>query len=1345
MNLETGAYGDCEVAGKMLEEYDKKDLQISVESALTNQGSYSGLNDFDYQDLANLTEGRLKDLSQLRTLNKIPIPNEIMDHFKNIKCHCRMGLFPEIGRAWLTIDSDIYIWTYEHSRDVAYFDGLSHLIVSVGLIEPKKNVFINDVKYLLVLTTPIEIIILGVTFGDTTKTISSPSRSFISSTYEEMQLMNKPIFVINTDNISMTCIKGSSDGRIFLGGRDGCLYEVTYQAESNWFGKRCKKVNHSQGLISLVVPGFLKVFSESDAIAKIEIDNERNLLYTLSENGAIEAWDLSDNSARRITRLSQNDLANAAANIIKTVDSSVFKPVVDICVLMLGEYSALHLIAVTQSGVRMYMSAYHSNVQSMIDLQIQQYRIQNLSLQHVRLPPGYTPNATCGKPRNIHSAFCCGGSTLMISTPQQDLDILWSLSSEPFLHTELTPLTETMRRSLAESSTTANLDGQVWAVAEMRDKSSMTMKFPLRESRKARKLILLTTQGAHIVELLKSVDFLQQVLVSCHGAHHDAVKAFFDIHTEPEACATSLMLACMESMIGTELSAWAKQAFFRYGGEPLFFTQQQMLQQMQSGAAESPRIFMSTPYAQSRAASQIQQSLMHQTQFGGGNNTTFQSSSQQQQPQQMDICNLKYSAKHGGLYLHIARILRPIWNRKCIDTKNLTSTITIHDCNQILNDLFGIRSFIESNSVIGLMKMSSTSDNMIMSQSSFMTSHHHHQLNGNHQMNHQHLQKRDEAYGEEKKSLDALAGFIRYVCEVVGLWKILCEHQLHVLVTQLTVEQRQVLDSCNFREIILYRNELCALLIVTLINTYLNDNASVKLISEKLRDVCPSLYRNEDAVSHKATEILKLSRTCTNDDERMEGLSRALNLCCQAAPKLPLPNICQQFTAAGFYEGVIKLCLTFANKFDPNESGLHFYKNNYPFDMNQIQQKDQDGFIAFTTRMKCYEEVKNMFQYLFVNGNEGQASGSRIITPQLHNVLNIALQSQDQLLHVAVYEWMLYNGLYNQILDISNSSLGDFLARSVNQMPVNLELADLLWKYYERNGQHQSAAKILDKLATMPSENVNLSKRIEYLARAVMCMRSATVGYAAHHGEFLRDLEDKLDISQVQKQIYDTMTSARPRNIDALQARDAIKTLDMRLLNMSQLYSDFAEKFNLWESQLMILNCSHHNEPLLISSVWSRILDNEQNEPGSPAEKAKRLLSKVQSLSNDYGVGPCFPLSFLIDELEKRCFDLNLPNSPVPEMLLQMNLEIDQILDSYVKIVTSIISVDFFLIRSVKRLLQLILQNNLSSSKNRRRTIAKIEELVSATLNVLYKTQGNEMQQLTADLREIRQNLASVN
>lgn len=30
-----------------------------------------------------------------------------------MQCNCMMGVFPEINRAWLIIDSDIFMWNYE--------------------------------------------------------------------------------------------------------------------------------------------------------------------------------------------------------------------------------------------------------------------------------------------------------------------------------------------------------------------------------------------------------------------------------------------------------------------------------------------------------------------------------------------------------------------------------------------------------------------------------------------------------------------------------------------------------------------------------------------------------------------------------------------------------------------------------------------------------------------------------------------------------------------------------------------------------------------------------------------------------------------------------------------------------------------------------------------------------------------------------------------------------------------------------------------------------------------------------------------------------------------------------
>jgi nuclear pore complex protein Nup155 len=50
---------------------------------------------------------------------------------------------------------------------VAYFDGLGETILSVGLATPIPGVFQNFVKNLLILTTTVEIVVLGVTFTAT--------------------------------------------------------------------------------------------------------------------------------------------------------------------------------------------------------------------------------------------------------------------------------------------------------------------------------------------------------------------------------------------------------------------------------------------------------------------------------------------------------------------------------------------------------------------------------------------------------------------------------------------------------------------------------------------------------------------------------------------------------------------------------------------------------------------------------------------------------------------------------------------------------------------------------------------------------------------------------------------------------------------------------------------------------------------------------------------------------------------------------------------------------------------------------------------------------------------------
>ena len=52
---------------------------------------------------------------------------------------------------------------------------------------------------------------------------------YILGTQGEMQLVPEPIFTVTTDGIAITTIANTSSGRIFLGGRNGSLYEIYYQ------------------------------------------------------------------------------------------------------------------------------------------------------------------------------------------------------------------------------------------------------------------------------------------------------------------------------------------------------------------------------------------------------------------------------------------------------------------------------------------------------------------------------------------------------------------------------------------------------------------------------------------------------------------------------------------------------------------------------------------------------------------------------------------------------------------------------------------------------------------------------------------------------------------------------------------------------------------------------------------------------------------------------------------------------------------------------------------------------------------------------------------------------------
>ena len=248
-------------------------------------------------------------LRQMSTVRRVPLPAELVEHFGHMQSNCMMGVFPSVGRAWLTIDSDLYVWRFEDCSDLAYFDGLADTILSVGLVTPKRDIFQPHIRYLLCLTTAVEIVLLGVSFGGA------------GERQEEMHLLPEPLFTLPTDSTYMVTVAGSAaTGRVFLGGRDGCLYEFAYKAEDGWFGKKASKVNHSTSALSCLVPSFVNAaLYEEDSLEQVVVDDSRGVLYTRSEKGVVQVFDLGADGMgmNKVAAITQANIVQDALKVAR--------------------------------------------------------------------------------------------------------------------------------------------------------------------------------------------------------------------------------------------------------------------------------------------------------------------------------------------------------------------------------------------------------------------------------------------------------------------------------------------------------------------------------------------------------------------------------------------------------------------------------------------------------------------------------------------------------------------------------------------------------------------------------------------------------------------------------------------------------------------------------------------------------------------------------------------------------------------------------------------------------------------------------------------------------------------
>jgi len=145
-----------------------------------------------------------------------------------------------------------------------------------------------------------------------------------------------------------------------------------------------------------------------------------------------------------------------------------------------------------------------------------------------------------------------------------------------------------------------------------------------------------------------------------------------------------------------------------------------------------------------------------------------------------------------------------------------------------------------------------------------------------------------------------------------------------------------------------------------------------------------------------------------------------------------------------------------------------------------------------------------------------------------------------------------------------------FIEAHLKREPVNVRKCQLLWQFYVKDGQPLRAAEVLGALAESTEYadgatsshtitdhsccriDLSLDDRLEYLTLAVGNAKSHPISVGGRHETaiaFLTDLEEKLDVAQVQLEVYNTLV---PHLNDPGEVGEKVKILSKTLLTMSE-------------------------------------------------------------------------------------------------------------------------------------------------------------------------------------------------
>ena len=1178
------------------------------------------------------------------------------------------------------------------------YDGLDQVILSVGLVRPRDGVFVDEVKWLLVLTTPVEIVLLAVTFEDVESgdllepsvsngigygdsTSASYSRRPASSHQGDLKL-NPTKFSVPTDNVNMLRVVGSSKGRVFMTGRDGSLNELLYQPEDGWFSRKCRKLNHTASKMTSFIPSFLR-FQTEESLENIAIDEQRNILYTLSSTNTLAAYDLGMDGEKLEQVASIKTLVT---DVIKTATQrfeGLDKHALDIMSMHVVEPTEslnVHLVCVTRGGHRLYFTTYARSVSSRFNAAT---RPKRLHLLHVRFPPSlgdlHGPSSSGSRSSTIDSVMSYYNQGLFLCShiESESSDHLISTSSDcavvanPRLGSriilpeepELRPV-DAKVLSIAESPLNQLLNAEYLPLVNTTE-SVARNELAQQHSLPPRQVVVLTNSGLHLLEKARPVEHLKDLLVASRGADSPGLRKFFADYGTEQACAMCLVVATSAmtsssingglSDAGTpggaalstgggpgarsqralppnrrepELVSWATMAFFRLGGRPSV--------QSNDGDAAGP-----------------------------------------------SYARIHLSGSHDGFALFLARLLQPIWASNIFVVKDTGFSVRLNQeqFTQLEWHLVRLRHFLRQNQQFAAIRRSNDSNSRTTNATPVRTMHEDVAF--------------EEALKAEQQSLSNLHMLLIRSLEAIAFLSIMSETDLSAV--QLSRVTKPKVGSFKFKDLVVLSDpEIVRELIHGMTTVYSQNatedgaNMSVEELTLTLRQNCPSFFSDTDKTRLKAMDLLFRARSPSEHlswFERLQLLQQSLDYFRTIASDiLPiLPEICHDFQYLNFFEGVVELALECATSVDSNRAVSEWYKAGQP-SARSSAPGTSPSVIAASASAKdllpqlesCYQQIIFVLNEIYgleeVGANRSSAfsksrssneqsitaalaaaassSGSQsaagasgssslssmsgaVARPELNEnewrqlqsrTLKACRASSDDVFHIAFYQWFIDHNLATEMLQQETEDLEPFLRFYCKPLELRMHL---LWQFYLHRGELAKAGHILLQLAEQRGADQTLSDRLGHLAQSLSLLKASPSDH-----QLLREVQEKVEVGTVQLKIYNELETVA----NAAQRTEARRQLDFELFTISDLFNQFAKKFGLSESALAILHVSGHQDTRLARRLWDTMISDysQQMQSQGPPFNTAPLAETVFNLVAEYYPSEyVLPMDFLVDSLEQ--------------------------------------------------------------------------------------------------------------